>query len=796
MKQVFIFISFLIVSTGALAQETYKVSGVITNDLNEPLSSINVAVKGTSIGTQSDFDGNYSLNLSKGNYILVFSGYEQVIEEVVAIDNNVILNLQIFESTELLDEVLVNAIRVKEGSPMTYSNLSKEELATRNLGQDIPILLNYLPSVVTTTDAGAGVGYTGIRVRGSDATRVNVTINGIPYNDSESHGTFWVNLGDFASSIESLQLQRGVGTSTNGAGAFGASLNILTDVVSDKANAEIATSIGSFNTFKNTIKFSSGKLNDHFELAGRLSRITSDGYIDRAESELKSYFLQGSYVGDNTLIKAIAFGGFERTYQSWFGIDAATLETDRTFNPAGLYTDDNGNTRFYDNEVDNYNQDHYQLHWNQRFNNNWSSNIAVHYTYGRGYFEQYKEDEDFSTYGFTPISIGGETIETTDVIRRRWLDNDFYGTTFSLNYNNPDTDLVFGGSYNVYHGDHYGEVIWAQFASDSAIRDRYYDNSAKKTEFNVYTKGTFKLDENWSLYADLQLRKIDYSTNGGLNSDLLNFAVNDDFTFFNPKIGANYQLDIQNSFYASYARANREPNRTDYENGEPESETLNDFELGWRHNSTKSTINANMYYMAYDNQLVLTGALDDVGAPLRANSGNSYRLGLEVDAQFNVSEKFSILPNVGISTNKNIDFTRTLNGELVKLGSTDISYSPDLIIGNMIQYKPLDNLQLAFLSKYVGDQFMSNFDVEASKLDSYFVNDLNITYEIKPKSIFKSIVLSGLVNNMFNTEYVSNGYYFTFDAPNEPNPGVTTFDGAGYYPQAGTNFLLGATLKF
>jgi len=702
------------------------------------------------------------------------------------------------DSTQVqkLDEVFVSAIRVKENSPITHSNVTKEQLAKRNLGQDIPILLNYLPSVVTTTDAGAGVGYTGIRVRGSDATRVNVTINGIPYNDSESHGTFWVNLGDFASSVESLQLQRGVGTSTNGSGAFGASLNILTDAVSNKANAEIATSIGSFNTFKNTIKFSSGKLNDHFELAGRLSKITSDGYIDRAESELKSYFLQGSYIGDNTLIKAIAFGGFEKTYQSWFGIDATTLETDRTFNPAGIYTDDNGNTRFYDNEVDNYNQDHYQLHWHQRFDNNWSSNIAIHYTYGRGYFEQYKEDEDFSTYGFTPISIGGETIETTDIIRRRWLDNDFYGTTFSLNYKDQKTDLVFGGGYNEYQGDHFGEVIWAQFTSDSAIRDRYYDNSAKKTEFNVYTKGTFELDAHWSLYGDLQIRRIDYSTNGGLNSDLMNFLVEDDFTFFNPKIGANYKLNTLNSLYISYARANREPNRTDYENGNPEPESLNDFELGWRRNSPKSTINANIYYMNYNNQLVLTGALDDVGSPIRANSGNSYRLGLEVDARLKVSNKFSIMPNIGISTNKNVDLTRTLNGELVNLGSTNISYSPDVIIGNMIQYNPIHNLHLAFLSKYVGDQFMSNFDVETSKLDSYFVNDFNITYEMKPKSIFKSIVLSGLVNNMFNTEYVSNGYYYTFDVPNDPNPGVTTFDGAGYYPQAGTNFLLGATLKF
>ncbi|RZV53952.1 MAG: TonB-dependent receptor, partial [Flavobacteriaceae bacterium] len=510
-----------------------------------------------------------------------------------------------------------------------------------------PILMNYLPNVVTTSDAGAGVGYTGIRVRGSDATRVNVTINGVPYNDSESHGTFWVNLGDFASSVESLQLQRGVGTSTNGAGAFGASLNILTDSASEKASAEIASSVGSFNTFKNTLKFSTGRLNDNFEISGRLSKISSDGYIDRAESELKSYFLQGSYSDDNTLIKALAFGGFERTYQAWFGIDAETLKNDRTFNPAGIYSDEDGNTRFYDNEVDNYNQDHYQLLWNERIDNNWSTNLALHYTYGRGYFEQYKEDDDFAIYGFEPILINGELIENTDVIRRRWLDNDFYGTTFSLNYKNIKSDIVLGGAFNKYEGDHFGEVIWAQYANDSEIRDRYYDGTGNKSEFNIFAKGTFKLNSKLSLYTDVQLRTIDYKTDG-INSDLNPFVINDDFTFFNPKLGLNYILNKQNSLYTSFARANREPNRTDYENGSPKPEQLNDFELGWRLNREKLIINSNAYYMLYNDQLVLTGEIDDVGSPIRANSGTSYRLGVEIDANVKLSNRFSLQSNLAM----------------------------------------------------------------------------------------------------------------------------------------------------
>ncbi|WP_296316320.1 TonB-dependent receptor plug domain-containing protein, partial [Winogradskyella sp. UBA3174] len=378
---------------------------------------------------------------------------------------------------EKLDEVLVKAVRVDAKSPITHSNITKEELAKRNLGQDIPMLLNFLPSVVTTSDAGAGIGYTGIRIRGVSAQSTNLTINGIPFNDAESLGTFWVNLGDFASSVESLQLQRGVGTSTNGSGAFGASINILTDAVSKEASGEISNSFGSFNTRKHTVKFSTGLMNDHFEIAGRLSNISSDGYIDRASADLKSYFLQGSYVDDNTLIKAITFGGSEVTYQAWYGINADQLAADRTFNTSGEYTDDNGVTQFYDNEVDNYNQDHYQLHWNQRYNNNWSTNIGLNYTYGRGYFEQFREDDDFSTYGFEELTVNGETVNTTDLVRRRWLDNDFYVFNASANYKDNTIDMVFGGSFSHYDGDHFGEVIWAEFASQSDIRDRYYEGN-------------------------------------------------------------------------------------------------------------------------------------------------------------------------------------------------------------------------------------------------------------------------------------------------------------------------------
>ena len=673
-----------------------------------------------------------------------------------------------------LDEVLVSAIRVTSKTPVSFSNLSKKEIQTRNLGQDIPILMNYMPSVVTTSDAGNGVGYTGIRVRGSDATRVNVTINGIPYNDSESHGTYWVNMPDFASSLQSVQLQRGVGTSTNGAGAFGASLNMLTDSYSEKASGEISNSFGSFNTHKHTVKFSTGLLNDHFEIAGRVSTLKSDGYIDRASSDLKSYFLQGTYLGRTTLIKALAFGGKEKTYQSWNGIDGETLLSNRTFNSAGIFTDELGQTRYYNNETDNYQQDHYQLHWNEKVSSNWNTNLAFHYTKGKGYYENYKEEADFSSYGLTPISINGTTINTTDLIRQKWLDNDFYGTTFSANYKSDTMDFIFGGSYNKYEGDHFGKVIWARYASQSELGDHYYDDYASKTDGTAFAKANYQVNEKWSLFGDLQVRNVHYKANSYETG-----LVNDNFSFFNPKAGVNYTINSKNNLYFSYARANREPNRTDYEGGgSVKPEKLNDFELGWRYLSEKIQLNSNVYYMAYKDQLILTGTLDDVGSPIRSNSEKSYRLGLEVDAAIAVSKQISLHHNVTLSSNKNLDLA--VSGQ--NYGTKDISYSPSVIAGNSFIYKPTESIQIVWLQKYVGQQYMNNIESAESKLADYFINDLNVSYEIKPKSIFKSIVIKGLVNNILDKKYISNGYMWD----------IYPY----YYPQAGTNFLAGLTLKF
>ncbi|MRI01908.1 TonB-dependent receptor [Kriegella sp. EG-1] len=690
-----------------------------------------------------------------------------------------------------LDEVFVSAIRATAQSPVTFTNFTKEQIAPRNLGQDIPILMNFLPSVVTTSDAGAGVGYTGIRVRGSDATRVNVTINGIPYNDSESHGTFWVNMPDFASSTENLQLQRGVGTSTNGAGAFGASLNILTDATSEDAYGQISSSIGSFNTLRNSLKFSTGLLNESIEVSGRLSRITSDGYVDRASSKLDSYFLQGTFKDDKNLFKALLFGGHEITYQSWNGIDAETLESDRTFNSAGIYTDENGNTQFHNNEVDDYKQNHAQLLYNREITNNWNANIALHYTRGRGFFEQFKEDDDFSTYGIQPFNLDTEEINTTDLIRRRWLDNHFFGTVFSVNYQNEKLDLVIGGGWNKYEGDHYGEIIWARFANNRDYLDRYYDDNSVKTDFNIFSKANYQIHDKWNVYGDLQFRTVGYTANGEDTG-----IVDDTFNFFNPKAGVTFDVNTNSNLYFSYAVANREPNRNDYESGNPKPEKLDDFELGWRYITSDVQINTNVYYMKYVDQLVLTGELNDVGAPLRANVGDSFRIGLEIDASLALGNYFKWQPNLALSTNKNKDFYFERDGELQNLGNTNISFSPNVIIGNQFTYSPTNELQLSLLTKYVGKQYMGNIDAESSTLDAYSQTDINVSYEIPMNSFAKSIVLSGLINNIFNAEYESNGYFYTYDDDFSVPGTITTIEGAGYYPQAGINFLLGASIFF
>ncbi|HIE46056.1 MAG TPA: TonB-dependent receptor [Flavobacteriaceae bacterium] len=699
------------------------------------------------------------------------------------------------KDTIKLDEVLVSATRASKKDPFTKSKLSKKQLEKQNLGQDVPILLDALPNVVTTTDTGIGIGYTGIRVRGSDATRVNVTINGIPYNDSESQGTYWVDLPDFASSVESIQLQRGVGTSTNGAGAFGASLSLETEGLSDKVSVELSTSYGSFNTFKKNIKANSGIIKNHYNVLGRIATIKSDGYIDRASSDLQSFYVEGNYFNDKTSVKALMFGGREITYQSWYGIDKETLINDRTFNPAGAVYDSNGDIRgFYDNQVDDYKQDHYQLHFAHQFNDYLTVNLAFHYTYGRGFYEQYKQGEDFADYGFTPFIQNGQIINKTDLVRRKWLDNDFYGTTFSVKYKKETTKIVFGGAYNNYVGDHFGKVIWTPY-NNISLKGKFYDNTGEKSDFNVFTKVS-KTFNKWVLFADLQFRMVDYAING-VDDNGTDLELQDDLNFFNPKAGITYTYNKKNDLYFSFARANKEPKRGDYIDGDnPKPEQLNDFEFGWRHNTKKATFNTNMYYMLYKDQLVLTGALNDVGSPIANNIGESYRFGLELDAQIKIGNQFIWSPNMAISQNKNIDKYDNKDGELIRLGETNLSYSPNFVASNILTYKPNANFSTSLIAKYISNQYMSNTENNLSKLQGYSVTNINFQYKLQPRKYIKEVVFTALLNNVFNAKYVSNGYFYGYDdtwsVPNQ----TTTIYGSGYYPQAGFNFLTGITLKF
>lgn len=783
-KKAKILVPFLsLFAIGFANAQTYTLSGKVYDQDKNALPGATVFLVKLKKGTSTDMEGKYQFSLPAGTYDVQvrYLGYETQTQTVSLSDRDVTLDFYIQSTENVLDEVLVKSVRATSNIPVTYSNLSKKEIAKRNLGQDIPVLLNYLPSVFSSSDAGAGVGYTYLNVRGSNSERINVTINGIPYNDAESHGTFWVNLGDFASSTQNLQLQRGVGTSTNGSGAFGASLNILTDAISEKAYGEISNSFGSFGTRKHTVKFSTGKLNEHFEISGRLSNIYSDGYVDRAFADLKSYFLQGSYTDENTLIKAIAFGGTEVTYQAWEGLTPSQLAQNRRQNP---YT--------YDNEVDDYQQNHYQFHWNEKLNDNWSTNLGLNYTKGQGFFEQFKDGE--SAADFNNLIVDG-----SDVIVRRWLDNNFYVANFTVDYQKEDLNIISGISYSNYSGDHFGEVIWgSDLAPNTSIRDRYYFSDSKKSDFSVFSKATFDITDQLSGYIDLQGRFVTYKT-AGLTSDRDPIDVDASFSFFNPKAGFIYRMADNNNLYLSYARANREPNRNDFEAGVTTHETLDDIEFGWRLRTDNITLNTNVYYMNYKNQLVLTGAIDGVGAPIRATSGKSHRLGLEIDAEVRITDQFSIRPNAAFSSNRNRDFYASIDGVLQNLGNTPLAFSPNIIVGNVLTYQPVDNFQVSFLSKFVGKQLMSNLNSRVSNLDvldSFFTSDLNIVYQIDTEKIFDSITITGLINNIFNKEYVDRGYYFTFD-DTWTNPGTTTtVDGAGYYPQATRNFLVGVTLTF
>lgn len=804
----------------------FKLSGRVTDAARgEALSGANVVLESRNQGIATGPNGFYEFqNLPAGNYTLRVSylGYEQV-KRQITVNSDSRQDFVLEQSSLRAGEVMVSATRANEKTGTTFTNVSRELIEERDFGQDMPYLLEQTPSVVVNSDAGAGVGYTGIRIRGSDITRINVTINGIPVNDAESHGVFFVNMPDFASSVQDIQVQRGVGTSTNGAGAFGASINIQTQEVRREAYAETDHTYGSFNTWRNNVRFGTGLINGKFAFDGRLSRIVSDGYVDRGSSNLKSFYFSGGYYGDKTSVKFVTFSGQEKTYQAWYGTpealvygNVADLQAyiDRNYiTGTDLENLLNSGRRYnyytYDNETDNYQQDHYQLHLSHDFSSVLSFSGALHYTYGRGYYEQFRADDDFEDYGLDNVVIGDETISSTDLIRRRWLDNDFYGATYALQYNpNNRLNATLGGAWNRYDGRHFGEIIWARFASNSDIRDNYYDNDAQKTDFNVFAKVNYGLTDKLSVFGDLQLRTVDYSFLG-FDNDLENITQDVNYTFWNPKAGITYDLQPEHQLYASYGIGNREPVRDDFTESTPSSrpkhETLRNLEAGYRGTLNLGNVGGknlaahaevNYFYMDYKNQLVLTGQINDVGGYTRTNIDNSYRQGVELAGGLNLGSFVSLNINVAYSQNKIdgfnefIDDYDTGDQAINYYNESTIAFSPDWVTTSILEAEVLKGLKAAFIYKTVSKQYLDNTENENRIIPAYQVGDLRFRYSIGIKNVLKELELGLLINNVVNEKYAANGYTFSYIA------GGSQITENFYYPQATRNFLLSLGLKF
>ena len=683
------------------------------------------------------------------------------------------------DSVRSLPPLEVKAIRVSEQAPFAKTNISKAQIALNNVGQDLPFLLENTPSVVVHADAGIGVGYTGIRIRGTDATRINFTLNGIPYNDPESMGTFFVNIPDFSSSVNSIQIQRGVGTSTNGAGAFGASVNLMTNDYHPRSYLSLQNTAGSFNSFKNNIVFGSGLLNNKFTIDGRLSSIMSDGFIDRANSDLKSFYLSTTYWGNQSSLRLNVFTGKERTYQAWYGVPQELINTNRTFNPAGTEKADAP----YENQTDNYRQTHYQLFYNKNINSQWKWNTAFYLTTGKGYYEEYKAGVDFSDYF---IDISRKMNIPTDLVRRRWLDNNFYGQIAAISYVDSLNDLTMGGGWSIYDGLHFGTLPYLDIRLAPADY-RYYDNDALKKEMNTYVKWERRLTKTFKSFIDLQYRNVNHQMNGFTKNT--NLVIERKFNFFNPKMGLTYQA--KNIFYyTSVAVANKEPNRDDFEASaieQPKKEQLVDWETGFEFKKPNYAINANVYYMNYKDQLVLTGKINDVGAYTRTNVPKSYRAGIELQVKYALNKKYNTSYNITLSQNKIKEFTEYVDDYdqftqvAIQHKNTNIALSPSLTTNRTFNWKPNDKFSFFWTTKYTSKQFLDNTENKTRILDSYFINDINAHWTILNKAKF-NMLLQFYANNLLDVQYAPNGYTYSYIADRS----VTTSN--NYYPMAGRNY--------
>jgi len=800
----------LLVMLPFLGLAQFSLSGKVTDQsTNESLPGAHIRLLNSFNAAVSDKVGNFTIsNLKPTSYSMVVSymGFKNDTTQI-ELNKNIVLSINLQPVAMMVDEVIVYATRAGSNTPVAFQNIEKKEISAFNFGQDLPILLGNSISAVSTSDAGNGMGYTALRIRGTDMTRINVTINGMPLNDPESHNVFWVDLPDFATSTDNIQIQRGVGTSTNGASAFGASINLQSAHLKTEPYAEFNSAAGSFSTFKNTLSFGSGLMKKHFSLDARISKLSSDGYIDRATSDLFSYYISGAYTSGKDLLRVNVFSGKEKTYQAWDGVPSTILDTNRTYNGTGAYFDASGNLQYYDNETDNYRQTHYQAIYSHEFSKKLFLNASVHHTRGEGYYEQYRESDDLADYGIVADKAfsanydeNADTIYTNsaDLIRQKHLANTFTGITWSLNYHLNRLQSSLGGSWNTYNGNHFGEVIWSEYTGNIDPGHEWYRSKGLKDDFNVFVKTEFDLTEKFNTWVDLQYRKIDYSIDG-IDDDTRDITQDHTFNFFNPKLGISYQVSEKQNTYASLSIANREPNRDNFVDADPaqpvpQHETLYDAEAGYSLNTSQFSLNANLYYMFYNDQLVLTGEINDVGAPVMVNVPVSYRTGIELAAKILITNKLKWESSVTLSRNKIKSFTEYIDdwdtwGQIaVEHSNTDLAYSPSAIASSAISWQAFKKFNVSLIRKFVGKQYIDNTQSNDRKLDSYFVDNLLVNYTINP-NFCKEIGFSLMVNNLLNQEYESNAwvYRYSYDSTRQKMD--------GYFPQAGINFMAGISVK-
>ncbi len=819
MKRIVFFLMALVLSFAVSAQIKLKLK--VCDFEKTPLPGASIIMKSSNEEYFSDKNGELVLLLNqKGlqEFRVSFLGYKTFIQNLEIKSDTLIVF--VMDATSILtDEIIVKATRAGNQDPFAYSNIEKKQIEQKQSSRDIPYLLNQTTSLVYSSDAGTGVGYTSLRLRGSDITRINVSINGVPLNDAESQGVWWVNMPDFAKSVSSVQIQRGVGTSTNGAGAFGGSINFQTNELNRKPFAEINSEYGTFQTFRNNITFSTGLMNNHFVFDGRLSKISTKGFVDRASADLESYYATAAYYADKTMIRAIHFGGHETTYQAWNGVPKVRLQSDTDgmmrYMEHYLYTPEQTaqmlesdartyNFYTYDNEIDNYWQKHTHFILSHQFTPRLNLNAVAHYTHGKGYYEQYRSQDQFSNYGLPDLASASGFITHSDMIRQKWLDNHFYGITFNTEYQGSEISYIFGGAWNQYLGNHFGEIIWAEYATNVPKDYEWYRNRGIKTDFNLFFKTNYQFNKHLNMYADIQFRAIGYKIYG-LHDDLRTLATDTIYRFLNPKAGFFYRLNKHFSFYSSFALAHREPSRNEFRDAEghdiPLPESLFDYEMGAKFQSAKMSLELNAYYMYYRNQLIQTGELNNVGNAIMTNIPESFRKGIELSVGFELPAGFTLNANTTISSNKALKFTAyTDNWDYWNNPETEeyqktaffekstLIFSPSLISSGSLSYSAPKWLNIVWDAKYVSRQFIDNTNSFERSIEPYFVNDLHIIFRFPP-SILRHINLKLGIFNVFNVEYETNAWVYRYFYKGQ------FYDMDGYFPQAGRHYSLSLSIR-